>query len=105
VFRRKQLPEDLGRSLDGFREVVAEVEAAKHALTGVVPATRRPGTPPAQGIHELEQRLTHAIELMPVWKHPDLEAEWLACDAGIRESLDRARRLREDPRSSAASKD
>jgi hypothetical protein len=34
---------------------------------------------------------------MPTWRRPELEAEWLACGAGIRESLDRARRLREDP--------
>jgi hypothetical protein len=97
MFRRKQLPEGLGRSLEGLREVVAEAEAARQALTGVVPSTRRPGTPLAQGIHELEQRLTLALALMPEWRHPDLEAEWLACDAGIRESLDRARELREDP--------
>ena len=67
-------------------------------MTGTVPSTRSAGTPLAEGILELEaaarlQRRT----LMPAWRHPELEDEWLACDAGIRESLERARRLREDP--------
>jgi hypothetical protein len=66
-------------------------------MTRTVPSTRSAGTPLAEGILELEQRLTAAKELMPTWRHPDLDAEWLACDAGIRESLERARRLREDP--------
>jgi len=76
---------------------VAEVEAGKRAMTGTVPSTRSAGTPLAEGILELEHRLTAAQVLMPAWRHPNLEDEWLACDAGIRESLERARRLREDP--------
>src|ERR671911_1265774 len=66
-------------------------------MTGTVPSTRSAGTPLAEGILELEQRLTAAQDLMPTWRHADLEELWLACDRGIRESLDRARRLREDP--------
>lgn len=97
VIRRKRLPQDLLSPLDGLRSVVREVEAAKRAMTGTVPSTRSAGTSLAEGILELEQRLAGAKVLMPAWRHPDLEDEWLACDAGIRESLDRARRLREDP--------
>lgn len=74
-----------------------EVEAAKRALTGTVPTTRSAGTPLAEGIHELEQRLAAAQALMPAWQHPDLDDQWRACDEGIRESLERARQLREDP--------
>ncbi len=81
----------------GLREVVAEIEVGKGAMTGTVPSTRSAGTPLAEGILELEQRLRAAQELMSTWRHPDVEAEWLACDEGIRESLERARRLREDP--------
>ncbi|HJR96965.1 MAG TPA: hypothetical protein VJ979_03575 [Actinomycetota bacterium] len=66
-------------------------------MTGTVPSTRSAGTPLAEGILGLEQRLTAAKELMPAWWHPELEDEWLACNAGIRESLERARRMREDP--------
>jgi hypothetical protein len=97
VIRRKRLPKELDASLAGLRIAVDQVEAAKDAMTGTVPSTRSAGTPLAEGILELEQRLAAAQELMPVWRHPDLEDEWIACDAGIRESLDRARQLREDP--------
>ena len=97
MLRKKRLAPELDRSLTALRDVVAQVEAAKDAMTGTVPSTRSAGTPLAEGILELEQRLTAAQALMPAWRHPELEDEWLACDAGIRESLERARRLREDP--------
>jgi hypothetical protein len=97
VFRRKRLSPELDEALVNLRAVVDEVEAAKQAMTGTVPSTRSTGTPLAEGILELELRLVAAQELMPTWRHPDLEAEWLACDAGIRESLERARHLREYP--------
>ena len=97
AFRRKKLPDELQGSLMSLREVVAEVEAAKDVMTSTVPSTRSAGTPLAEGILELEQRLVVAQELMPRWHHPELEDQWRACDDGIRESLERARRLREDP--------
>jgi hypothetical protein len=97
VFRRKRLSPELDAALAHLRVVVDEVEAAKRAMTGTVPSTRSGGTPLAEGILELEQRLTDAQEMMPTWRHSDVEAEWVACDAGIREALERARRFREDP--------
>lgn len=97
MLRRKRLPEQLEQPLAALRAVVVEVEASKAAMTRTVPSTRSAGTPLAEGILELEQRLAAAQESMATWRHPELEAEWLACDAGIRESLERARRLREDP--------
>ena len=97
VFRRKRLPDQLQVPLGGLRAVAAEIEAGKRAMTGTVPSTRSAGTPLAEGILELEDRLNTAQTLMPAWRHPELEQEWRACDEGIRESLDRARRLREDP--------
>ena len=97
MLRRKRLPEQLERPLAALRGVVVETEAAKAAMTGTVPSTRSAGTPLAEGVLELEQRLVAAQGLMPAWRHPDLEDEWLACDAGITESLERARHLREDP--------
>ncbi|MGI8617457.1 MAG: hypothetical protein ACR2L4_11890 [Actinomycetota bacterium] len=97
MLRRKRLPSDLEGALDKLRDVVVEVEAAKDVMTSTVPSTRSAGTPLAEGIHELELRLVAARELMPVWRHTSLEKEWQACDEGIRESLDRARQLREDP--------
>ena len=97
MFRRKRLSPELDAALGDLRVVVEQVEAAKQAMTRTVPATRSAGTPLAEGILELEQWLAAAQGLMPAWRHPDLETEWLACDAGIRDSLERARRLREDP--------
>jgi len=97
VLRRKRLPDELQGSLEHLRDVVAEIEAGKDAMTGTVPSTRSAGTPLAEGILELERRLATAQTFMPAWRHPVLEQEWRACDEGIRESLDRARRLREDP--------
>jgi hypothetical protein len=97
VLRRKRIPEDLRGPLEGLRTVVAEVEAAKRAMTGTVPSTRLPGKPLAEALSEFEERLGQAQDLMPAWRHPNLEDEWRACGDGIRESLERARRLREDP--------
>jgi hypothetical protein len=97
VFRRKRLSPELDRALVNLRAVVDELGAAKSAMTGTVPSTRSAGTPLAEGILELEERLAVAQVRMPTWRRPELEPEWLACDAGIRESLERARRIREHP--------
>jgi hypothetical protein len=97
MMRRKKLPDELVDSLDGLRIVVMEIEAGKAAMIGTVPSTRSAGTPLAEGILELEGRLAAARTLMPTWRHPAVKDEWRACDHGIGESLERARRLREDP--------
>lgn len=97
MIRRRRLPNELNESLRALRAVVEEVEIAKDAMTGTVPSTRSAGTPLAEGILEFERRLEAARELMPAWRHSDLDEEWLACEAGLRESQERARRLREDP--------
>jgi hypothetical protein len=97
VIGRRRLPNELNESLRALRAVVEEVETAKDVMTGTVPSTRSAGTPLAEGILELEQRLAVAQGLMPAWRHAEVEEEWLACGDGIGESLERARRLREDP--------
>jgi len=97
MLRRRKLSTELEDSVRSLRAVVEHIEAAKDAMTSTVPSTRSSGTPLAEGILQFEERLVAAQELMPTWRHPDLEAEWLACDAGIRESMDRTRLLREDP--------
>jgi hypothetical protein len=89
------LPPELDASLDGLRVVVAEVESAKDAMTSTIPTTRLPGTSLPDALLQLEEHLTHAKELMPTWRHADVGSEWDACDAGIDESLRRARGLRE----------
>jgi hypothetical protein len=97
MLRRKSLPDDLRISLAGLRAVVVEVESAKDVMTSTVPSTRLPGTPLAEAIAEFEGHLGRAQELMPAWRHPEVEENWLACQAGIEESLERARRFREHP--------
>jgi hypothetical protein len=97
MLRRRSLSDELRLALDGFRVVVAEVEAGKGAMTSTVPSTRLPGTPLAEAIAVLEDHLGRAKELMPAWRHPDVEEAWLACESAIGESLERARKLREDP--------
>jgi hypothetical protein len=89
------LPSELEASLDGLRLTVAEVEAAKDAMTSTVPTTRLPGTPLPDALLQLEEHLMRAKELMPAWRNPEVASEWDACGEGIDESLRRARRLRE----------
>lgn len=96
MLRRKSLPDDLRTALDRLRAVAAEIEAAKDGMTSTVPSTRLPGTPLAEAIAELEDHLSRGQELMALWRHPEVEDEWRACDEGIDESLARAARLREE---------
>lgn len=97
MLRRRKLPAELEDSVQALRLVVDQIEAAKDVMTATVPSTRLPGTPLAEAISEFEDHLGRARELMPRWRHPDVEDEWLVCQAGIAESLAHARRLREDP--------
>ncbi|MGZ4155278.1 MAG: hypothetical protein ACXVQ0_12450, partial [Actinomycetota bacterium] len=79
-----------------FLAVLDEVEPAKAALTGVMPTTRMPGRSLPDALLEFEERLTRARDEMPSWRSAPLEDAWIACDAGLAEALDRARRLREE---------
>jgi hypothetical protein len=95
MLRRKRLPPELAAALEGLRAVVAEVEEGKLAMTATVPTTRLPGTPLAEALVDLEERLGEARARMPAWRDPAVEPEWRACDAAIAESLRRAAELRE----------
>jgi hypothetical protein len=96
MLRRKRLESGLQASLEALRSVVTEVEAAKDAMTSTVPTTRLPGTTLPDALLELEDHLGRAKELMPAWRHGEIEDEWRACDEAIAESLRRANRLREE---------
>jgi hypothetical protein len=96
VLRRKGLPDDLRTSLAALRTVAAELEHGKAAMTSTVPTTRLPGKPLPDALLELEESLARAKELMPGWRHPELEQEWLACEEGMEESLRRATNLRDE---------
>jgi hypothetical protein len=96
MFRRRRLPPELEPVRDAFDAVLGEVEPAKAALADCMPTTRLPGRPLPDALAAYEDHLERAQELMPPWRDPDLETEWLACDAGLREALAHARRLREE---------
>ena len=96
VFRRKRLPEALHGPHEAFERVLGDVEPAKAALTEVMPTTRLPGRPLPDALAEFDERLGLAHEAMPAWRLAETEEVWLACDAGIEESLARSARLRED---------
>jgi hypothetical protein len=96
IWRRKRVPAELVRPLEAFAAVLAELEPAKRALTTVMPTTRLPGAPLPDALVEFEAGIGRAQSLMPAWRVPPVEAEWMACDAGLVEGLDRVRRLREE---------
>ena len=95
-FRRRRLPEELQAPRQAFAAVLDEVEPAKAALTDVMPTTRMPGRPLPDALWEFDDHLARAHELMPTWRVPQTEAVWSACEAGVVEARERARRLRED---------
>jgi hypothetical protein len=96
ILRRKRSSPELQASFGAFRDVLEHLEPAKAALTGVMPTTRMPGRPLPDALVEFEEGLERAGALMPGWRGPDLEREWLVCQRGLVEARDRVRRLRED---------
>jgi hypothetical protein len=96
MLRRRRLAPELERPLAAFREVVGELEPAKDGLTRVLPTTRLPGVPLPDAIAAYEAALDRAAGRMAAWRHPELEEAWRACERGIAEARERARRLREE---------
>ena len=72
------------------------LEPAKAALTQVMPTTRMPGRPLPDALAEFEEGLDRSQALMAAWREPAIEPEWIACERGLTEARDRARRFRED---------
>jgi hypothetical protein len=93
IVRRKSLPPELVPAHDAFLQVLREIEPAKAELTEVVPSTRLPGRPLADALVVFEAGLRRGAELMPAWRRTELEAEWSACEAGLRRAMDLAARL------------
>jgi hypothetical protein len=96
ILRRKRSSPELRASFPAFREVLEHLEPAKAALTEVMPTTRMPGRPLPDALVEFEEGLERAEALMPGWRAPALEPEWIACERGLVEARERARRFRED---------
>jgi len=96
MFKRKRLPADLVPAHAAFHAALAEVEAGKAALAGVMPTTRLPGRPLPDALLEFEDRMAAAVALMPQWRADPVETEWSACSAGLADARDRARGFREE---------
>lgn len=91
--RRQELPDHLVAPHQAFLAVLEQIEPAKAGLADVLPSTRLPGRPLRDAVTEYRERLMRAAALMPAWRCPELEAEWQACDAGVREAIDLSNRL------------
>lgn len=96
ILRRKRSSPELRTSFAAFREVLEHLEPAKAVLTEVMPTTRMPGRSFPDALLEFEEGLERAAALMRDWRTPALEPEWIACEGGVAEALERARRFRED---------
>jgi hypothetical protein len=96
MFKRKRLPADLVPVHAAFLATLAEVEAGKAALAGVMPTTRLPGRPLPDALMEFEDRIAAANARMAGWRADPVEREWTACADGLAESRERARRFREE---------
>jgi hypothetical protein len=96
IFRRKELPPELRPAEAAFELVLGELEPGKVAITDVLPGTRMPGRPLHDALQEYERRLAAASVLMPGWRRSELEAQWVACDAGLSAARSLTRRAREE---------
>ncbi|HZD81066.1 MAG TPA: hypothetical protein VE646_13640 [Actinomycetota bacterium] len=94
ILRRKRLPPELKERFEGFRAAVEPLEEAKAALPPAVPTTRLPGRPLAEVLLEYEVGLDRTAERMNAWRAPEVQGEWDACWAGLREARAMAERLR-----------
>ena len=91
---RKRLSGHLAERYETLLLVVAELEAAKRALTACVPSSRIRGRPLAEGIADFEERLRGIAAAMHSWHCPEVEPAWAAAADGVARSLRRAERLR-----------
>ena len=96
ILRRKRSSPEVQSSFAAFHDVLAHLEPAKAALTEVMPTTRMPGRPLPDVLAEFEAGLDRSQALMPAWRAPTIEPEWVACERGLKEARHRARRFRED---------
>ncbi len=96
ILRRRRSSPEVQSAFVAFRDVLVHLEPAKAALTDVMPTTRMPGRPLPDALAEFEEGLDRSHVLMPAWRTPAIEPEWSACERGLTEARDRARRFRED---------
>ncbi len=96
ILRRKRSSPEVRASFAAFRDVLQHLEPAKAVLTDVLPTTRMPGRSFPDALVEFEEGLERAAALMLGWRTPALEPEWIACEQGLVDARERARRFREE---------
>ena len=83
-------------AVDGFRRVVAELDAAQRALLASVPTSRDEGAPLKDALEGFVKGLARADALMPAWRTPQTEQIWVRCAEAIGQSRSEATRLRDE---------
>ena len=83
-------------AVEGFRRVVAELDAAQRALLASVPTSRDAGIPLKDALEDFAKGLARADALMPAWRTSQTEQIWLRCAEAIGQSRAEADRLRHE---------
>lgn len=97
-WRRRARPDPEREAAQRAFESLAEpLDAAQRALLAVIPTSRDPGIPLAQGLAAFEAGAREALARMPAWRRDAVEREWLACREALERALAEAERLRLEP--------
>ena len=82
------LPAELHSSYDAFVVCAEQVDLAQRAMIRCVPSSPRSAALPLEvGADTVRVALADAARLMPGWRHPSVEASWIACTAALDETL------------------
>jgi hypothetical protein len=91
VFRRRSLPPALAPAHAAFLACAAHVDLAQRAMIRCVPSSPRSAALPLEvGAETLRVSLAEAAAAMGAWRHPAVEASWLACAAALEETANAA---------------
>lgn len=88
VRRPRHLPAELVAVHGAFERCAEHVDLAQRAMLRCVPSSARSMALPLDvGAQTVRIALDDARALLPSWRHEALEPWWLACGAGIEETL------------------
>ncbi len=88
MLRRKQMPEELRPAWEAFQEQAERVEKARSALLSCLPVGRVEPAPIGVGLDLLRDEIAAVEPHMEVWRVPAVEADWQACRAAMKESVE-----------------
>jgi hypothetical protein len=88
VLRRRSLPAEVVPAYEAFLRCAAHVDLAQRAMIRCVPSSARSAALPLPvGAETLRVSLDSARADMAAWRHPLVEASWVACSAALDECL------------------